>query len=314
MNTRQIHHFLALMNMGSLSAAAESENLSQPALSRSIRALEETLGVPLFDRTERRLRPTPFAQAWLPRAQRMVNDEKESFRLLEMMNNGESGTLMVGMGSSLTTLVLAPLLLWCMENLPDVRLRTRVETSDRLLHALRAEQLDYFLGDISIAATHSDLVVEPLHSYPVDWYVRSSHPLAKQTQVSIEELNNWPLMVFSGWSGARFQRAFCDIYHFSPSDSDNISVMTDDMHTAQQLIRNTNAIACSTNLAILDMIVTGEVVRLNIQPEPGMNITLGIIRLSDRILLPVAERTFTFIRNHLNEVNRMILNSRAQET
>lgn len=307
MNTRQIHHFLALMNMGSLSAAAESENLSQPALSRSIRALEETLGVPLFDRSERRLRPTPFAQAWLPRAQRMVNDEKESFRLLELMNNGESGTLMVGMGSSLNTLVLAPLLLWCMKNLPEVRLRTRVETSDRLLQALRAEQLDYFLGDISIAATHSDLVVEPLHPYPVDWYVRANHPLAKQTQVSIEELNNWPLMVSAGWSGARFQRAFCDIYHFSPSDNDNLAVMTDDVHIMQQVLSNTNAIAYATNLALLNMIVTGEVVRLNVQPAPGMIITLGIIRLSDRMLLPVAKRTFTFIRQHLGEINKMIV-------
>lgn len=307
MNTRQIHHFLALMNMGSLSAAAESENLSQPALSRSIRALEETLGVPLFDRSERRLRPTPFAQAWLPRAQRMVNDEKESFRLLELMNNGESGTLMVGMGSSLNTLVLAPLLLWCMKNLPEVRLRTRVETSDRLLQALRAEQLDYFLGDISIAATHSDLVVEPLHPYPVDWYVRANHPLAKQAQVSIEELNNWPLMVSAGWSGARFQRAFCDIYHFSPSDNDNLAVMTDDVHIMQQVLSNTNAIAYATNLALLNMIVTGEIVRLNVQPAPGMIITLGIIRLSDRMLLPVAKRTFTFIRQHLGEINKMIV-------
>jgi DNA-binding transcriptional LysR family regulator len=66
MNTRQLRHFLALLDTGSLAAAAESVHLSQPALSRSIRALEDMLGVPLFDRNDRRLRPTTYAIAYAP--------------------------------------------------------------------------------------------------------------------------------------------------------------------------------------------------------------------------------------------------------
>ena len=50
MNTRQLRHFLAVMDLGTLSAAAEAVHLSQPALSRSLRALEDELRAPLFDR------------------------------------------------------------------------------------------------------------------------------------------------------------------------------------------------------------------------------------------------------------------------
>ena len=72
MNTRQLRHLLAVVEHGSVSAAADHVNLSQPALSRSLRALEDELRAPLFDRHERRLVPTPFAQAYLARARRIV--------------------------------------------------------------------------------------------------------------------------------------------------------------------------------------------------------------------------------------------------
>jgi len=96
LNTRQLRHFLAVLDTGSLSAAAETQHLSQLALSRSIRALEERLGVPLFDRNDRRLYLTPFAHAYAPRARRMVSDEKEADRTLALMKAGELGSLALG--------------------------------------------------------------------------------------------------------------------------------------------------------------------------------------------------------------------------
>jgi len=62
MNTRQLRHLLAVVEYGSVSAAADHVNLSQPALSRSLRALEDELRAPLFDRHERRLAPDRPAQ------------------------------------------------------------------------------------------------------------------------------------------------------------------------------------------------------------------------------------------------------------
>ena len=79
------------MDLGSLSAAAEAVHLSQPALSRSLRALEDELRVPLFDRQDRRLRPTPYAQDYVERARRIVFDEKEGARSLALMRAGELG-------------------------------------------------------------------------------------------------------------------------------------------------------------------------------------------------------------------------------
>ena len=105
MNTRQLRHFLAVLDLGSLSAAAEVVHLSLPALSRSLRSLEDELRVPLFDRQDRRLRPTPYALLYAERARRIVFDEKEGARSLALMHAGELGSLHFGMGSSIEDMV-----------------------------------------------------------------------------------------------------------------------------------------------------------------------------------------------------------------
>jgi hypothetical protein len=56
----QLRHLIALAHTGSFSKAAQAQFLTQPALSRSIRALEDELGLPLFDRVGRRVELTPF--------------------------------------------------------------------------------------------------------------------------------------------------------------------------------------------------------------------------------------------------------------
>ncbi|HEY2188724.1 MAG TPA: LysR family transcriptional regulator, partial [Caldimonas sp.] len=159
MNTRQLRHLLAVVEMGSVSAAAEKVHLSQPALSRSLRALEDELRAPLFDRYERRLVPTPFARAYLARARRIVFEEAEGARELALMHSGRAGSLAFGMGSALARSLLARLLVELMAGAPRLKLRTLIETTDRLLDALRDEELDFFVGDVRVADTDADLQV-----------------------------------------------------------------------------------------------------------------------------------------------------------
>jgi DNA-binding transcriptional LysR family regulator len=63
METRQLLHFLAAVKHGSFHKAAEALNVSQPALTKSIRRLETTLGLTLFERHARGISPTPYGDA-----------------------------------------------------------------------------------------------------------------------------------------------------------------------------------------------------------------------------------------------------------
>ena len=172
MNTRQLRHFLAVMDLGSLSAAAKSVHLSLPALSRSLQALEDELRVPLFDRQERRLRPTPYATEYLQRARRIVFDEKEGARSLALMRAGEHGPLSFGMGSSIALNLLGPMLLRLLADAPGLYVKTLVQSTDVLAAALRREELDFFVGDVRVAAHDRDLIAEPLYPCTFGWFAR----------------------------------------------------------------------------------------------------------------------------------------------
>lgn len=100
MESRHVRHFLAAYDAGTFAGAAERLRLSQQAISKSIARLESQLGVRLFERDGRRVRPTHYAELFVPHA-RTIAAESDRFRAdLEDMLGGRSGQLRIGVGPS----------------------------------------------------------------------------------------------------------------------------------------------------------------------------------------------------------------------
>jgi DNA-binding transcriptional LysR family regulator len=298
MNTRQYQHFLALLSEGSLSAAAESVHLSQPALSRSIRALEESLDVPLFDRTDRRLQPTAYAYAFAERARRVVFEEKEGVRAMELMRAGGAGTLTFGMGSSLAGPLLKPIMVQLLETSPQVKLRSLIDTSDRLMQLLLEEKLDFFIGDVRVVARHPDIAVEPVYRCRFGWYGRMGHPLSKLPAVTINELMQFPLIA-TGYLEESLAHRFMELYGLAAPFADHFAVITSDLPTIHDLVSLCDAVVTSTDFGMRTTVQTGKAKLLNVTPQPDMELTLGIIRLKGRTLVPAAERAYAVVRERL---------------
>src|SRR5688572_28861997 len=107
----QLRHLISLASTGSFSKSAQLLHLTQPALSRSIRALEEELGVPLVDRVGRRNELTAFGHGVLQRARQLVRDADELHDSGRLMSGAEGGELRVGMGSGPGAMLMTPLLM-----------------------------------------------------------------------------------------------------------------------------------------------------------------------------------------------------------
>jgi len=295
-NTRQLRHFLALLDTGSLSAAAETQHLSLPALSRSIRALEERLGVPLFDRNDRRLHPTAFAHAYAPRARRMVSDEKEAVRTLALMQAGELGTVSLGMGSALAEPVLRPMVAELMRGSPGLRLRSVIETSERLLNSLLAERLDFFVGNVRLAQGQSDLVAEPLYRCTFSWHARNGHPLADQRAITAEALRRFPMSAPAYVEPSLLLRLEQD-YGLPSPVLDHFALTTDDLGTMRQVVSSSDTIVPTSDISMLGAVRAGDVVALDVAPPLVADLTLGIVRHADRTVAPAAERAFALVRS-----------------
>lgn len=298
MNTRQLQHFIALLENTSLSAAAEAVHLSQPALSRSIRALEEQLNVPLFTRTDRRLRPTPYALAWEATARRMLMNENEGKRLLRMMQSGESGRVALGMGSSLMDEILCPLLDTLLHDLPEVRVKVSVDTSAPLLNLLRNRQIDFFVGDASIARYQQDLVVESLFTCGFGWYVSHQHPLAQTRDIDFVTMKTWPMVIAAGYFDPAAVEHMETLYGLNAGLYDHFAVLSNDFRVVRHLMDSRNAILAATDIAMLN---TAKVVKLHTNPALALTLTLGILRLAERELPPVCERVMALIRERIRQ-------------
>src|SRR5437870_6214524 len=158
---RQLRYFVALAERLHFGRAAEALHISQPPLSRAIRALEEELGVPLFARTRRRVELTPQGTRLLEEARRVTGHLERTVHELRAMSVGAHTRLRIGFVSLADYGVLPGLLKAYKSAQPEVRLALREMLSPEQAAALAAGELDFglLLPPVTGAARLEHLVV-----------------------------------------------------------------------------------------------------------------------------------------------------------
>ena len=190
----QLRHLIALAQTGSFSKAAQAQFLTQPALSRSIRALEDELGMPLFDRVGRRIELTAFGRATLERARQLVSDAEELQGSGRRSREGERGVLRIGMGSGPGAMLMTPLLMTIALEHPQVHVEIARGGTELLVQSLRARTLDALVVDARSLKPAPDLRAELLHEMRGAFLVRRGHPLTRlRGGVGFEALSRYPI-------------------------------------------------------------------------------------------------------------------------
>ena len=162
MELRQISHFLCVAEYLSFSAAAEDYGLTTQAVSKSVRQLEQTLGVKLFDRDTRTVSLTTFGNLLLPHAQAIQAETKQFGLNLETALGAHTGTVRLGA----TPTALTQLVPRALKRLFDLRptLRVEVERSDfeHLTPLLLRGDLDLIVSTAPTKTVDSLITIEPL--------------------------------------------------------------------------------------------------------------------------------------------------------
>lgn len=177
MELRQLDHFLAAARHGSLHAAAEAAGISQPALTKSIRRLEKALGVRLFDRHPRGVRPTVFGEALILHARSLQAELRLANETMRELRSTTSGLVRVGAGPSMSATLLPRVAARLMERRLGIRLRVRSGLNDSLLAALQTGELDFAITSMPIAPV-AGLMHQRLFADRVVVVARRGHHLA----------------------------------------------------------------------------------------------------------------------------------------
>ncbi|AWK84979.1 LysR substrate-binding domain-containing protein [Azospirillum thermophilum] len=182
-NHSQLRAFHAVATEGSFTKGARLLHVTQPTLSQEVKALEETHGVLLFDRSRRSVALTEVGQSLFAVTRRLFAAEQEAVELLAGVRHLDGGSLAVGADGPFHAV---PLLADFAKRHPGPTVSLSVGNSQELLRGLLDTRIDVaVLADVP---GDSRLYVVPLRRDPVKVLVPRSHPLARRRAVTLAEV------------------------------------------------------------------------------------------------------------------------------
>lgn len=187
MDTASLAAFLEVARTESFSLAAESLFLTQPAISKRISGLEETLGVPLFDRVGRRVGLTEAGRALLPRARQLMLDLEDMKRAVGNLSGPITGTLKIGTSHHIGLHRLPPALRTFSTRYRGVRLDLRFIDSEEAYEAVLSGDLE--LGIVTLPPeADARLIAREVWDDPLAFVAGADHPLAELASVELADL------------------------------------------------------------------------------------------------------------------------------
>ncbi|MDB5862424.1 MAG: LysR family transcriptional regulator [Betaproteobacteria bacterium] len=211
MDLRDFEYFAVLAEHRHVGRAAESIGLSQPALSKSLRRLEQTMHAKLVTRTPKGVELTAEGAALLARVRRLRLTLDDVKREVADVSGGRVGHLRVGAGPGMVDDLLAGACSALLAIAPKVTLTVTVATPAVLVPLLRGGELDLMVTTVPPGA-YGDLRKEELLEDRFVICASTGHPLASRSRVEIADLalERWALSTSNVVSRQRLQRAFED--------------------------------------------------------------------------------------------------------
>lgn len=186
MTLQELKYLVALADHGHFGRAAEACFITQSTLSTQIKKLEDFLGVTLFDRSLRRVTPTPIGREILAAARNIVEEAERIRALAKHAQDPMARTLHLGVIPTLGPYYLPHALTVIHKKYPGLRLLLREEMTPQLLEHLADGQLDAAL--LALPVTDDALRVETLFYEPFFAALPAGHSLAARAQLKVSDL------------------------------------------------------------------------------------------------------------------------------
>src|SRR5712692_8664332 len=192
---RQIRSFLSIAETLHFGRTAELIHISQPALSLQIRALEEEVGVRLFERDRRKTTLTAAGVAFRNDAARALSQLDLAIRRARLAANGKLGLLRIGFISTAGSEIVPNLTRQFRELNPEVGFSLRAITTADQVQMLETGSLDVGFLRLPIGG-NSALDVATVHREPFVLVVPASHKLAKRKRVRLSEVSDQDFVMY----------------------------------------------------------------------------------------------------------------------
>jgi DNA-binding transcriptional LysR family regulator len=294
---RDLHVLLTVSQHGSMARAAAQLGLSQPAVSGVIAELERTLGVPLFERSTRGVKPTMYAQAMLDRSVAAFDELKQGIRTLETLADPTGGELWVGCTESATGLMLPPILHQFMQRYPRVVVHVqRLSSPKPDFRDLGDRNLDVIVARTPrTPEKDSELTCIPLSDDRSVVVAGAQSRWARARKVELGELVDEPWVLPP--RQCRSHAALMQIFRTRGLRAPQVALLTYSIPLRMSLVASGPYITIFPDSIRSLGAYAGAIQVLPIELPPPPTV-LAVITLKNRKLNPVAEHFIEHLRSH----------------
>jgi DNA-binding transcriptional LysR family regulator len=272
--------------------AAEALGVSQPALSRSLKALENRVGETLFLRGRGGVEPTDFGRLVADRADGLLTELADLERDIDVARSQGAGTLSVAVGHFPAELSVATAVGAVLAARPKLTLTLRSQDWQAIRRALKTRQVDLALCETSEVEDDPQFEVRPVGHHPVYFFARAGHPLTRAENPPIDELLDYPWAApMIPWRAAsRFPLQGGDLTAGSLEPVRRVfvpRVLITSLQLAKNIVIRSDCVALGLLSQLVDELETGdlELVRFH---QDWMYLHYGFIWLARRSLSPAA--------------------------
>ena len=277
----------ALETHRSLLKASAHLGVSQPALTRSLQELEETVGQRLFDRHARGVRPTEAGSVMIRLARRVIAELRRADGDLDRLSSPDGGTVAVGALPVAAVGILPGVLIRLKATYPAIQVQMQEGRMDDLLPRLASGELDLLVGRLYAPPVPDGFVREALWEEPLSVLARAGHPLLGDGPVSAEALRRHDLVVptVSQRLGQEIdhQLALLGLEGAAPLRSSSHGLI-------REMLLATDAISVMPRLMMLGDLLRGAL-RVVPVPVPAAPRSAGLVHRRDPAM-PVAAAAF----------------------
>ena len=295
MRLRHIQILVTVSETGSLRAAATRLGLTQPALSKAIRQLENELHMPMLTRTPRGVVLTEYGRAVLVRARSIDAELRRLDEEVAQLSGKMRGTVSIGL-APLPSLMILPHVLpkFCAEN-PNVDVRILDGIHPTVLPQIREGVFDFAVGPAPPNAVVGEFEVENLIDTELVVVGRVGHPKAKAQTLAELVSAQWITLGPSGGPGDYFVNAFIDLGLESP----RAAIKSESFASSLAIIECSDFLSVLPRRLIAQLERDGRLKALAVSIDlPTIKVVL--LRRAGVPLTPAAEALATLIRRRAN--------------
>jgi DNA-binding transcriptional LysR family regulator len=298
---RHVELIAELHDCRSILKAARRLSLTQPTVTKALQDVESTLGVKLFERSNRGLEPTAYGEIFARHAKIVLAQLRHAAEELESLRAGYSGKVTVGTLLAASASILPDAIALLKKQRPGVAISVVVGTYDILMPSLLVGDLDMVLGRLPEEGRSHALVYEEFYAEPICVVTRRGHPLSRRRRLSLRDLADeaWLLPLPETALRRQIERAFVEAGAQLPRNViESVSILTN-----RALLRKSEFLGVMPYHVALDDVQQGLLAILPVKLK-SLETPVGAILRAPGKLPPAASALLECLRLAGREVPR----------